>query len=155
MTSSPDLLIVGRIATLAGDRGPGWVEAVAVSGGRVVAAGRRRDVEGTCGTGTRRIELAPHEAAIPGLTDAHLHLASAGLSGPRRMIDTMPEAMIRIPTAYSTLFVPIPSESGPTMMIGRKLAVETSMFRTPNTRPRTSSGSSSWSCVWDGMATNA
>ncbi len=40
------------------------------------------------------------------------------------------------------------------MMIGAKLATDTSMLRTPNTRPRTSSGRSSWSCVWDGMATN-
>ena len=43
--------------------------------------------------------------------------------------------------------------SRPTMRIGAKLATDTSMFRTPNTRPRTSSGRSSWSCVWDGIAT--
>ena len=41
------------------------------------------------------------------------------------------------------------------MMIGRKLATETSMFSTPKTRPRTSSGRSSWSWVCDGMATSA
>jgi predicted amidohydrolase YtcJ len=79
MTASADLLIVGRIATLAGDRGPGWVEAIAVSGGRVVAAGPRQDVELVAEAGTRRIELAPDEAAVPGLTDAHLHLASAAM----------------------------------------------------------------------------
>ena len=56
-------------------------------------------------------------------------------------------------TAMSTAVVPMTSEIGPTMMIGRKLATETSMFRTPKTRPRTSSGRSSWSCVCDGMAT--
>ena len=53
-----------------------------------------------------------------------------------------------------TAVVPTWSEIGPTMMIGRKLATDTSMFRTPNTRPRTSSGRSSWSWVWAGMATN-
>ena len=52
-----------------------------------------------------------------------------------------------------TTVVPTKSEIGPTMMIGRKLATETSMPRTPKTRPRTSSGRSSWSCVCDGMAT--
>ena len=41
------------------------------------------------------------------------------------------------------------------MMIGRKLATETSMLRMPNTRPRASSGRSSWSCVWAGIATHA
>ena len=41
------------------------------------------------------------------------------------------------------------------MMMGRKLETETSMLRTPNTRPRASSGMSSWSCVCDGIATNA
>jgi predicted amidohydrolase YtcJ len=85
MTSSPDLLIVGRIATLAGDRGPGWVEAIAVSGGRVVAAGRRQDIEAAAGAMTRRIALAPDEAAIPGLTDAHLHLAASAME--RRAVD--------------------------------------------------------------------
>ena len=42
------------------------------------------------------------------------------------------------------------SEIGPTMMIGRKLATDTSMLRIPNTRPRTSSGRSSWSWVCEG-----
>ena len=45
------------------------------------------------------------------------------------------------------------SAIGPTTRIGRKLATDTSMFRTPKTRPRTSSGRSSWSWVWDGIAT--
>ena len=44
-----ELLVIGRIATLAGRPGPGWVEAVAVAGGRVVAAGSRADVEGLAG----------------------------------------------------------------------------------------------------------
>ena len=55
----------------------------------------------------------------------------------------------------TTAVVPTRSAIGPTMMIGRKLAVEMSMFRTPKTRPRTSSGRSSWSWVWAGMATLA
>ena len=54
-----------------------------------------------------------------------------------------------------TVVVPMRSEIVPAMMIGRKLETDTSMFRMPKTRPRTSSGRSSWSWVWDGMATNA
>ena len=50
---------------------------------------------------------------------------------------------------------PMASATGPTMMMGRKLARLTSVLRTPNTRPRTSSGSSSWSAVCAGTATNA
>ena len=77
------LVVSGRIATLAGERGFGWVEAVAIDAGRVVAAGSRAEIEATRGTGTRTIELAPDEVAIPGLTDAHLHLAEVGLSAGR------------------------------------------------------------------------
>ena len=56
-------------------------------------------------------------------------------------------------TISITVAVPMRSEIGPTMMIGRKLDTDTSMFRTPKTRPRTSSGRSSWSWVCAGMAT--
>ena len=59
------------------------------------------------------------------------------------------------PTAISTVVVPTKSDSGPTIRIGRKLATDTSMLRMPNTRPRTSSGRSSWSWVCDGIATKA
>ena len=85
MSRAPELVLAGRIATLAGDRGPAWVEALAISGGRVVAAGRRDDIGSLAGSATRRLELAPDEAAIPGLTDAHLHLASAALA--RQSVD--------------------------------------------------------------------
>jgi len=72
-----DLLVLGRIATLAGSTGFGWVEAVGIAGGRVVAAGSRADIEGLVGPATRRIELAPDEVALPALTDAHIHLVEA------------------------------------------------------------------------------
>ena len=82
-----DLLVTGRIATLAGESGPGWVEAVAIAGGRVVAAGSRADVEGLVGSGTRRLALDPGEVAVPGLTDAHLHLAETALARLRVNVD--------------------------------------------------------------------
>ena len=83
MTPRADLVLVGRVATLAGSDGPGWVEAIAVSEGRVVASGSAVDVRELAGPGTRRLILADDEVAIPGLTDAHLHLVDAALAGSR------------------------------------------------------------------------
>ncbi len=74
------LLVTGRIATLAGSDGPEWVDAIAIDGGRVVAAGTLDDVEPAIRVGTRRLDLAPDEVALPGLTDAHLHLAEAAMA---------------------------------------------------------------------------
>jgi predicted amidohydrolase YtcJ len=76
-----DLLVSGgRIATFAGDRGFGWVDAVGITDGRIAFAGSAIDLETRADPHTRRIELDPDEVAIPGLTDAHLHLAEGGLS---------------------------------------------------------------------------
>ncbi len=80
MADRADLMVVGQVATLAGGSGLAIVEAIAIAGGRVVAAGSRDDVEGLAGPGTRTIALAPDEVAVPGLTDAHLHLADAAIS---------------------------------------------------------------------------
>ena len=88
-----DLLVSGgRIATLAGDRGFGWVDAIGVTGGRVAFAGSAVDLETRADPHTRRIEMDPDEIAIPGLTDAHLHLAEGGLSLDR--IDLTPTATL-------------------------------------------------------------
>jgi len=78
-----DLIVTGRIATLAGTDGPAWVEAVAVADGRVTAAGPAAEVEALARPGTGRLRLAPDEVAIPGLTDAHLHLVDAALARMR------------------------------------------------------------------------
>jgi predicted amidohydrolase YtcJ len=77
------LVVVGRIATLAGDAGPGWVEAIAIAAGRVIVAGSRDDAEAVAGSGTRWLRLAEDEIVLPGLTDAHLHLAEGGLGEER------------------------------------------------------------------------
>ena len=87
-----DLLVTGgRIATLAGDQGFGWVEAVGITDGRSRSPGPRSSLETRADPHTRRIELDPDEVAIPGLTDAHLHLAEGGLVArpdrPRRQRD--------------------------------------------------------------------
>ena len=70
-----------------GTAGPGWVEAVAIAGGRVIAAGPLDEVEAALAPGARRLRLAPDEVAIPGLTDAHLHLAEAALARRRVNLD--------------------------------------------------------------------
>lgn len=80
-----DTLITGRIATLAGDVGFGWVEAIGLRDGRVAFAGSEVDLESRADPFTRRIRLEPDQVAIPGLTDAHLHLAQAALA--TRQID--------------------------------------------------------------------
>lgn len=75
-----EALVTGRIATLAGERGFGWVEAVGITGGRVAFAGSAVELETRADPFTVRFELDPDEVAIPGLTDAHLHLADGGIA---------------------------------------------------------------------------
>jgi predicted amidohydrolase YtcJ len=75
-----DSLITGRIATLAGASGFGWVEAIGIRAGRVAFAGSEVDLETRADPFTRRITLEPGQVAIPGLTDAHLHLAQAAIA---------------------------------------------------------------------------
>jgi len=78
-----DTLVSGRIATLAGTTGFGWVEAVGIRDGRIAFAGSAVDLESRADPHTRRIELEPGEIAIPGLVDAHLHLVDAALDAER------------------------------------------------------------------------
>lgn len=80
MDRAADLVVHGRIATLAGRRGFGWVDAIAVGEGRVIAAGSRAEVESVAGRATRRLELGPHDVVLPAITDAHLHLTDAALA---------------------------------------------------------------------------
>lgn len=83
--SRADLLVTGRVATLAGGRasGFGWLEAIAIHDGRVVAAGSASDVEGLTDFRTQHLALEPDEVAIPGIIDAHLHLAERGMAADR------------------------------------------------------------------------
>ena len=93
-----DTLITGRIATLAGDRGFGWVEAIGIRDGRVAFAGSEVALETRADPFTERIALEPDEVALPGLTDAHLHLAGAAVAhGQLDLSDaaTLEEGMAR------------------------------------------------------------
>jgi predicted amidohydrolase YtcJ len=104
-----DTLITGRIATLAGDDGFGWVEAIGIRDGRIAFAGSEVFLETRADPHTLRIALEPDEVAIPGLTDAHLHLAQAALA--RHHVDlgsavTLDEGLERIAAAHRGLAGP-------------------------------------------------
>jgi predicted amidohydrolase YtcJ len=88
-----DALVTGRIATLAGESGFSWVEAVGITGGRVAFAGSAVELETRADPFTVRFELDPDEVAIPGLTDSHLHLAEGGLA--REKVDLSGVASLR------------------------------------------------------------
>ncbi|MEX1344096.1 MAG: amidohydrolase [Candidatus Limnocylindrales bacterium] len=75
-----DLIVEGRVATLGGASGFGWVEAIAIRDGRVLAAGPRSQVAVLAAAGTRRWQLPPTLAVMPSFTDAHLHCTSAALA---------------------------------------------------------------------------
>src|SRR5512146_3591590 len=87
-----DTLITGRIATLAGDVGFGWVEAIGIRDGRVAFAGTEVDLETRADPHTERITLEPDEVAVPGLTDAHLHFAQCAVA--TRQVDLSDAATI-------------------------------------------------------------
>ncbi|MEX1168919.1 MAG: amidohydrolase family protein [Chloroflexota bacterium] len=101
-----DALVTGRIATLAGAAGFAWVEAVGIRGGRVAFAGTEVELETRADPHTERIELEPDEVAIPGLTDAHLHLAQCAVAA--RQVDlnsarTLAEGLALVRAAHSRL----------------------------------------------------
>jgi predicted amidohydrolase YtcJ len=103
-----DLVIVGRIATLAGDEADdlGIVEAIAIDKGRVLLAGTRAAIDELAGPATRRLALGPDEAVIPGLTDGHLHLADAAVAAVQLELETAPTldvGLARIRTAHEAL----------------------------------------------------
>ena len=88
---SADLVITGRIATLEGAQGFGWVEAIAVRDGRITSAGSRAAVERLAGRAARRWRLDPGQAVLPALTDSHLHLATAAIAAQELSLDDAPD----------------------------------------------------------------
>jgi predicted amidohydrolase YtcJ len=72
-----DLVLTGgKILTL--DRQSRVVQALAVSGDRIAAAGRDDEIAGWAGPATRRIDLRGR-LAVPGLIDGHAHMDREGL----------------------------------------------------------------------------
>ncbi len=109
MSQRPELIVRGRIATLAGDSGLGWVEAIGVAAGRVMSAGSIAEVEASAGPATSRLVLEPTEVAIPGLTDAHLHLAMAAISADHLDLaeePTLEAGLRRIAAIHATVADP-------------------------------------------------
>lgn len=72
--SHAELIIEGRIATLAGRTGFGWQPALAIADGTVLAAGTRAEIDVLAGPRTRRLVVGDEHVVLPGITDAHLHL---------------------------------------------------------------------------------
>ncbi len=70
-------------------RAIGFVEALAISGKRVLAAGRAADLEALVEPSSRIIDLGGR-LALPGFCDAHMHLLPLGLA--QRELDVRPEA---------------------------------------------------------------
>ncbi|MGO4673714.1 amidohydrolase [Bosea sp. 2YAB26] len=70
----------------------GFVEALAVRDGTVLAAGSAEEISSLRGAGTRVIDLAGR-VAIPGLNDAHMHLLPLGVS--MNEINLRPEEGVR------------------------------------------------------------
>jgi len=75
-----DRLIFGRVASLGDAWGFGWVEGIAMADGRILATGSADELESLAGDRTEVWRLAPDLAAVPGITDAHLHLTTSALA---------------------------------------------------------------------------
>jgi predicted amidohydrolase YtcJ len=96
------LVLSGRIATLRGARGFGWMRALAIGQGRILAAGSLAEVEALAGRGTRRLALGRQHVVLPALTDAHLHLTDAALMARQIDLDglTADEALARLAAVH-------------------------------------------------------
>ena len=70
----PDAIFTGRFVTL--DAARPEVEALAVTGGRIIAIGARQEVEALAGSATETIEIGG--VAVPGFADAHAHVSGVG-----------------------------------------------------------------------------
>jgi len=94
MTNANTILHSGRITT--NDPAAPQVQAVAFTGGRVMATGMDADVLALAGKGTKCIDLRGRRA-VPGLIDSHMHVIRGGLNytlelrwdGVRSLADAM------------------------------------------------------------------
>lgn len=89
MIQADTVLLNGRIFCGLAE---GFVEALAVKDGKVLAAGPAEEISSLRGAGTRVIDLAGR-VAIPGLNDAHMHLLPLGVS--MNEINLRPEEGVR------------------------------------------------------------
>jgi predicted amidohydrolase YtcJ len=88
-----DLVIRGTVLTV-DDRQP-TAEALAVADGRIVAVGKREDVDGWIGSGTQTLDIGDG-CVMPGLVEAHGHPLMEAIVLSDRMVDIRP---VTIPNA--------------------------------------------------------
>ncbi len=81
MTAADLVFLNGAVYPVAGWHGP-RPTAVAVRGGRIVAAGSDSEINDLVGTGTETIDLAGR-MLLPGFQDGHIHPVSGGLERTR------------------------------------------------------------------------
>jgi hypothetical protein len=74
----PAELVLSNGVIYTGDVKKPRVEAVAIRGERIVAAGTSKEIKKWVGSGTRVVDLKGR-FAMPGFNDAHVHLASGGM----------------------------------------------------------------------------
>jgi predicted amidohydrolase YtcJ len=84
-----DLVIRGTILTV-DDLQP-TAEALAVSDGRVVAVGKREDIDGWIGPETQTLDV--DGCVMPGLVEAHGHPLMEAIVLSDRMVDIRPVTM--------------------------------------------------------------
>ncbi|WP_376709322.1 amidohydrolase [Pseudochrobactrum lubricantis] len=70
----------------------GFVEALAIADGKVLATGTTAEIEALTGEKTRRVDLGGR-VAVPGLNDAHMHLLMLGIG--MNEINLRPESGVR------------------------------------------------------------
>ncbi len=104
MIQADTVLLNGRIFCGLAE---GFVEALAVRDGTVLAAGSAEEISSLRGAGTRVIDLAGR-VAIPGLNDAHMHLLPLGVSmneinlRPEEGVRSIDEVLRRVATVART-----------------------------------------------------
>jgi predicted amidohydrolase YtcJ len=75
--SADAILINGKVLTL--DSGSTVAQAVAIEGGKILAAGTNEDIKKLAGQRTKVVDLGGR-TVIPGLIDSHIHAIRAGLT---------------------------------------------------------------------------
>ena len=73
-TLAADTIFLGEFLTL--DPAHPHAEAIAVSGGRIIAVGSQSEVDALAAKNTRKIRI--NGVALPGFADAHIHVAGVG-----------------------------------------------------------------------------
>ena len=101
MTQAETVLLNGRIFCGLAE---GFVEALAIGDGKVLAAGPAAEIAALQGDATKVVDLAGR-VAIPGLNDAHMHLLPLGLAmsevnmRPEEGVNSIDEVLRRIAAA--------------------------------------------------------